>query len=374
MASWDKSPISPDVVLLDNSLDTTWLPGDTPTLFEDRPIESIGVMLEFKLKGTASDPFTDDPDAESFEIRPKDGETSKDYSLRGQTLGQICAYATAHMANQFRTHVFSVLIFRNYARILYWDRAGVVVTEKINLTSAGAQPLAEFFSRYACATPVKRGVDPNVEQMSERDLSLIDDKAKAGLVKDSNSPFYKITLFASSDVSKSKSYIVAVPQFMGAASPTGRSTRIFRAYDMKNKNFVFMKDSWRIIGGSLKPEHERYSALAAAGVRRIPTVVDYHDMESQQTRTSLKLHDTKRGTLPNKFRKFQHYRLVLKEYAKPLEEFKDVKELLTAISDAIQGNFPHSPLGLQTNQVLQPTAKPSTEPRFFIVTSVSATS
>ncbi|KAH9486317.1 hypothetical protein JR316_0000381 [Psilocybe cubensis] len=334
LASWDKSPISPDIILIDDSTDTTWIPDPkSPTKFSNPSIESIGIMLEFKTKGATTDPFTDDPQADSFEIGAKDGKSAKESSPRGQLLGQICSYATAHMANQFRTHVFSVLVFCDYARILYWDRAGVVVTEQISLNPSGAQPLAEFFARYARATPTERGVDPNVEPISG---SLIDERVKARLVKNSQGPFYKIRMCATQ--SQSKSYIVAVPRFMGTASPTGRSTRTFKAYDMQTKTFVFMKDSWRVIGGSLKPEHERYSALLAAGVPHIPTVIDYHDIEDQQTRTSLQLHNTKRSGLPDKFRTFRHYRLVLKEFAKPIEDFKDVKELLVAFSDAIEAH------------------------------------
>ncbi|PPQ77046.1 hypothetical protein CVT25_014863 [Psilocybe cyanescens] len=332
LTQWEGKSISPDVVLVDDV--SKWnlrLPAKS-TAFHDRPIESVGVMLEFKLDAKVSDPFTDESDAVSFEIISKDSKDPK-----GQTLGQICAYATAHMANHFRSHVFSVLVFREYARILRWDRAGVVVTEKINFTSDAAQPLAEFFRRYACASSEGRGQDSNTTSV---DPLLLSSDVKKELDKTSNGPFYKFKFPASGPSQpKDKFYIAAVPHFMATASPTGRSTRTFKAYDEETEEYVFLKDTWRIIASSLKPEHESYAALAAAGVHHIPTVAAYHDMDDQVTQTSLTLKpDTKRGDLANTFRKFQHYRLVLKEFAKPLEEFKDVKELLTAFSDAIQAH------------------------------------
>ncbi|TFK62767.1 hypothetical protein BDN72DRAFT_736789, partial [Pluteus cervinus] len=80
------------------------------------------VFVEFKYSQTA-DPFSDT--AEGF-IHTTD--------LGMETLGQITSYATAHQAAQFRTHIFSLLVFKQSARILRWDRSGVVVTERFSLS------------------------------------------------------------------------------------------------------------------------------------------------------------------------------------------------------------------------------------------------
>lgn len=331
LSEWEGRRIAPDVVLVDDL--ATWLPvPNKQTSFFDRPIEGVGVMLEFKLDGETSDPFSDE-DATTFELEPKDRKDPK-----GQTLGQICAYATAHMANQFRSHVFSVLVFRDYARILRWDRAGVVVTEKIYFAPVTVHPLAEFFYRYAGASAEARGVDPNTMRLGLFDPALTT-AIKETLDTNKNGPFYKVTIHKS-NLASTKSYIIAAPQFMATASPTGRSTRTFKAYDMETREYVFMKDSWRILTSALKPEHETYAALAAAGVHHIPTVITYEDMHLQRTKTCLDLKkDTKRADKTDKFRKFQHYRLVLKEFARPLEQFKDVRQLMDVFSDAIQGNY-----------------------------------
>ncbi|KAF8873779.1 hypothetical protein BD779DRAFT_1679046 [Infundibulicybe gibba] len=79
------------------------------------------IIPEFNYADT-DDPFTDRPklswssdDPESFE---RDSRATRD------TLGQITLYAAAHLAAQFRTHIFSLLVFREHSRLLRWDRSG----------------------------------------------------------------------------------------------------------------------------------------------------------------------------------------------------------------------------------------------------------
>ncbi len=45
------------------------------------------------------------------------------------TLGRITLYAAAHLGAQSRTHIYSVFILRDTARLLRWDRSGAIVTE-----------------------------------------------------------------------------------------------------------------------------------------------------------------------------------------------------------------------------------------------------
>ena len=43
-----------------------------------------------------------------------------------QTLGQVVSYATAHL-DQFRTHVFFILLFYDSARLMRWEHIGFIV-------------------------------------------------------------------------------------------------------------------------------------------------------------------------------------------------------------------------------------------------------
>ncbi|KAK0186679.1 hypothetical protein F5146DRAFT_879255, partial [Armillaria mellea] len=75
----------------------------------------VETHIELKLV-TADDAFDDEGEFES------DSPPSRD------TRGQLVSYANAQMASQYRTHLFTVFICTNRARLLRWDRSGVTVT------------------------------------------------------------------------------------------------------------------------------------------------------------------------------------------------------------------------------------------------------
>ncbi|KIM74741.1 hypothetical protein PILCRDRAFT_25867, partial [Piloderma croceum F 1598] len=62
------------------------------------------------------------------------------------TIGQITSYAAAQLGSQFRTHIYSILVIKDYARVIRWDRTGAIVTEPIYYNVDPT--LAEFFRRY----------------------------------------------------------------------------------------------------------------------------------------------------------------------------------------------------------------------------------
>ncbi|KAG6880719.1 hypothetical protein C0995_004746, partial [Termitomyces sp. Mi166 len=110
--------------------------------------DSVEAMFEVKYKDS-DDPFVDD-NPNSFLTTTNQG---------AKTLGQITSYATCHQAMEFRTHVFSALIFRTYMRLLRWDRSGVVVTKKILFNH---RSLFVFFHQFSLATEADRGRDSTV--------------------------------------------------------------------------------------------------------------------------------------------------------------------------------------------------------------------
>ncbi|KAI9456120.1 hypothetical protein BJY52DRAFT_1106837, partial [Lactarius psammicola] len=53
-------------------------------------------------------------------------------TIRGhQTAGQITAYTTSVLSAQYRTHTFLLLIIKDFARLIWWDRGGAVITAPI---------------------------------------------------------------------------------------------------------------------------------------------------------------------------------------------------------------------------------------------------
>jgi Fungal protein kinase len=123
-------------------------------------VANIGAMGEFKYVAN------DDPFDDSSSCFERTATQARD------TLGQICSYATAHAAAHFRIHLFSLLVFPQYARLLFWDRAGVIVTHQIDLKKH-ASVLAEFFWRYQHMSRTQRGYDDSIEEISDAECAEI---------------------------------------------------------------------------------------------------------------------------------------------------------------------------------------------------------
>jgi hypothetical protein len=255
-----------------------------------------------------------------------DGPFERDTGAAYDTLGQITLYATAHMAAQFCTHVFSLLVFPKYARLLRWDRAGVVVTERIPIAKS---TLAAFYWRYSHATPAVRGHDTSVERVL--------DQVKAKTVRetlelDEKSKLFRLKL-------GENSYIVGKkPTYTGISSPTGRSTRTFRAFCEQGENAVFLKDTWRVIIAGQLPEHQIYLRLHAKKVRNIAQLKEGADILAHETITHEAAQMFPNKDLP-KIRKFRHYRLALHDIGRDLRAFSSVKEFVKAIHDATIGKL-----------------------------------
>ncbi|KAF8906109.1 hypothetical protein CPB85DRAFT_1224341, partial [Mucidula mucida] len=84
------------------------------------------------------------------------------------TCGQICVYAATTMTLMFRSHLFTVVVFGPYARLIQWDRRGSIVTCRFNYTGGKKKDtqqsliLFKFYQRFAQLTDEQRGLDPNI--------------------------------------------------------------------------------------------------------------------------------------------------------------------------------------------------------------------
>ena len=287
--------------------------------------QTVELMGEFKAdKGC--DPFVDDS--------PDGVHSTTDKGL--ETLGQITSYATCHMGMHSRTHVFQFLVIADYARLLRWDRSGVVVTRKIDLNDKN---LAEFFWRFDHLTDEERGWDTTVtvalsEEVKEAEAKLSDAELKLGKVSDGLSPRYlKISLGPGRG-----SYIVHSLSYAGTQSPFGRATRAFAAYSLQNKNVVFLKSTWRVVSETGRREDEIYQKLHEARVNHIPHVVEFWDVPEHVTKTQDAIGEFKK--FAKQLRTLQHYILVLEELGRGLTSFKSSRELLSVLGDVAEGKLP----------------------------------
>ena len=317
MSTFSGNSIKPDITYYDSSLPDV----------ERTGIGAAELMVEVKFN-EQDDPFKG--------VLPEDDILCKN-ELPRQTLGQLTSYATAHLAAQFRFHVYSILLFRKSARLMRWDRAGVIVSERIRLDEP---VLAQFFWRFSNASDMERGHDPTVTPFKFTEVltkEFLFDRlqfaADLGDTKMENVNFFEVLL-----PRENSRYVIGKATYLGVASLASRATRSFKAWCLATMRPVFLKDTWRILSPSQRPEHEIYKKLAAAKVKYIATVLDYSDFEDHRTLTGKYAHKSwvcKKNLKP--FRTLQHYRLVLQEIGRSLTSFDDFREVLFAMHAALQG-------------------------------------
>lgn len=88
------------------------------------------------------------------------------------TYAQIISYATEAQLYQHRDFYYTVYVWRDCARLMRWDRAGVVLSEPFNW-HADRDPLLTFMYAFAMATPQQQGYSSHAERATEADVLLL---------------------------------------------------------------------------------------------------------------------------------------------------------------------------------------------------------
>ncbi|KZT63787.1 hypothetical protein DAEQUDRAFT_88447, partial [Daedalea quercina L-15889] len=280
-----------------------------------------------------------------------------------QTMGQMAEYVSKVLRRRFLSCFFTIFVCREYAWLLRWDRAGLVVSEPFNFLQ---QPylLHNFFYRFASMNDVQRGEDPTVIPASAEDATCMRsfnnfktdyerDAFKAALVdpvRKSLWPVYKILMpeddmISAADLERGeksrrtapgsssprmREFLISRPHFM-SSSVVGRGTLCHIAYDVSEKRAVFLKQYWRLDFQTHHPEGEVYMRLHSKKVEYIATPIAAGDVrpcggEPQCTRTQEFLP----GTPP----KLIQYRLIVEEVAAPLKNYANSRQLVGVIYHA----------------------------------------
>jgi len=278
--------------------------------------------------------FKSSPSHDPFVVPNK--QSSKRYPLISTTatahevVGQITAYAAQILSSQYRTHLFTILICKDSARLIRWDRAGAIVTEPISYDNDSY--LHDFLTRYDDATPKTRGHDSTVADAHPKDVKCA--KSVVPELTKENS-FLLITIPDGSPTPKH--YVVPRPRARHDI-PTGRWTRASIAYDVQRNQRVFLKDSWRVLIDGVKPEGEVYDMLHKNQVPNVPRCSLGRDIGDQLHRSYTDtVVETYIGYNPPCFTPHRHYRLVLDTIGEKLHEFKTSRQMVKAVRAAVHG-------------------------------------
>ncbi|KAM5541445.1 hypothetical protein V8D89_004999 [Ganoderma adspersum] len=289
-------------------------------------------------------------------------------------LGQLGDYMYNLSAFQHRLFTYGFYVQWRWARLLYFDRTGALVSEPFDWT-VPESPLHDFVWKFAHMTPEQRGYDPTAQEASYAEMQGVLAAANAdsdelpeairpyvrkaflsndtegdhagtdGLDWDADeAPIYKLTVTSSApspdDVfpdsgpnpplatngptTPERTFLVGRPHFV-ADSLIGRCTRGYIAWDISERRFCFLKDSWRpLVPGRARPEHLVYERLHSFYVPYIATLVCGGDVGGplQQLTVTHKCFPETKRPIPR-----VHYRIVTKEIGIRLTEFADFAEL-----------------------------------------------
>ena len=314
----------------------------------------VELSFEFHDMTDADDPFDDAEDGDFC------GANS-----RKNNLDRIVSSAKLVFDHQHRTHHFTVVILGTMARIVRWDRSGVLYTEKFNYKKETT--LAKFLYCYTRLDVTQRGHDPSAvpitsvsthyklmrnrannprrdEEGNEVDKDIRE--AFAYSIKDTQWRF-KLTVKTDKGL---RDFIVGKPTFV-SSTLAGRGTRGYIAIDVTDPTgpFVYLKDAWRVDHPRMHQEGTILSSLNAANVPNIPTLVCHGDVPDQATVTDKvwrELHPQENATDANNetvdscpLKAHRHYRMVVKEVAEPLSSFTNGRELVKAILYILRGEY-----------------------------------
>ena len=82
------------------------------------------------------------------------------------------------MLRQHRTHVFSLYIYRNFARIFLWDRAGILVSTPFDFVQR-PELLLNFVYRFSRLSRALKGYDTSAKLATKEEIKILRDFLKS---------------------------------------------------------------------------------------------------------------------------------------------------------------------------------------------------
>ena len=308
---------------------------------------TIELSIECKSNAVSDDPFDDD----SEDCQP----TSP---ARRNTLNQVISDAALVFAMQQRTHHFTVIFLGPMARLVRWDRAGVVATRKFDYT-AEPEKLERFFWRFIRLSAAQRGHDPSATRILPADpaYQLMQERAeKPMLVGEGDAKFevgnharllFRKSIKSTKDWYKvtvgehNRKFLVGAPHFISSGL-SGRGTRGYVAIDCADPYgpFVYLKDAWRVAHDSIEQEGSILAYLNdenTGKVDRIPTLVCHGDVDDQITDSQNVWRTLHPDATKCPLKTHRHYRLAVKEVGLSRSKIENAEEVVFFVVNYIKG-------------------------------------
>ncbi|EIW60846.1 uncharacterized protein TRAVEDRAFT_120707, partial [Trametes versicolor FP-101664 SS1] len=303
------------------------------------------LFIEFKEGESKYDPWDD-----SDEMSPEsECETAVDVRA------QFTTYAHNTFLHQHRTALYSLFILGREFRAVRWDRAGVIVSKKVDYVKH-TDSLLEILWRIAQLDDAQQGLDPTATLISVQGSSVpkLRPSERRNLVQAegrTRSPSSRSVKYgndrscrvrhlrrrppAASVRGGAEAYrvfLVGKPIFV-SSSLFGRATRGYVAVDAKTRRFVFLKDSWRPFYEGVDPEGTYLKKLSKDKALLVPAYLCDGDVDapSAANLAPLETEDSLRHHI--------HYRIVMKDVCLPFDRFRSSKELVRLIYHCVSTHY-----------------------------------
>ncbi|KAI0693661.1 hypothetical protein BC835DRAFT_1352953 [Cytidiella melzeri] len=320
------------------------------------PMAMMDVPVEMKPQASqdAFKPAMNEGDAVGKEKEePITNMTNRSIDHRGQQID----YAAQVLTLQHRSHVFSISIIGHHARLIRWDRAGALVSERFNYVDGSSNWLGEFLFRYEHATPEQRGYDVNVQKATHREIQLLKTGVNEYLEKfpmykeselaatvNNSYPSYKVRVHGEAAADSShpgvvNEYIICQP-FTEVSSLCGRATQGYLAWGVFENDLVFLKDTWRTDLEGVMSEAAVYAVLQKNFVPFLPSVLVSGDVCLSTGHVQCTLtQDYAEGyawSRPTAWLRRHVRHRVVQHLALPLRMVRNSKELVRAIRNVLE--------------------------------------
>ncbi|RPD54518.1 hypothetical protein L226DRAFT_575695 [Lentinus tigrinus ALCF2SS1-7] len=276
--------------------------------------------------------------------------------------GQLSGCANDVFNGQHRLFFFMIAVVNDCACLVRFDRSGVAMTPSFNYLEE-PDVIGNFLFRLSRLDRGGRGYDGTVEAASPEEERLFRDlheqyhprSAVATGLRDAATTgwrVYKVAVDApfstdrtpvrrSSPLARHE-LLIGKPASVNRGSLVGRGTRGFVAYDLTSQQVVFLKDSWRPDSEDIRSEFENYMLITESkemaeskktyGELHIPTVLGGGDVKHNDV--------IQRTRIPTQFyHPFIHFRLIIKEVCRRLEDCKNSFQLLSALAYAYSAHM-----------------------------------
>ncbi|KAI0273356.1 hypothetical protein BC834DRAFT_204192 [Gloeopeniophorella convolvens] len=264
--------------------------------------------------------------------------------------GELIDCMTVVHRVQFRAFSFAVALFGSKARLLRWDRSGIIYTDLFEWVDSDT--LFEFFWRFDHLSDADRGYDTTVRSVTKDEAAVALPKLRQypGFEDLTRDDLHKFLVRDDCLCNEDPRYYVAPEPSWATDKLIGRATFGFIAYDLANSNLVYLKDFWRRDLPGTPKEGDVYRELEAAKVSNIaklgragdvPLTPECSTMSPcaiQRTRTQDFVKKDGRAQWcfgSPRVEPYVHYRLVLDTLGKPLDHFESTRQLCEVIRDAI---------------------------------------